>query len=441
MLCLGVLALLSGWLLVGGRGYSSPPPPNSIPMKVVNYAGAPIELFWVNVFKTPNELVLQTQKPIRNSSDTNINSFDTHEFMVKFLKPTKYPNAKVSFTKGPREEVVTLTFEPETQQLSVKQVTKFDEIMDTIRGATSSCNDLRGDDFSKCVADAVIIDVQRITDSKTALTKHRDAISNRLRNYTCLDDNMQTSPSINSYNITVGKRQLQVDSLMDTLHAKIWVVNDFISEEECQILETHGKSRLRRATVAAEDGSSIVSENRKAQQASYNMHHQNPSSDPLWPLYQRVMSVTNHHAGMRLEPEGQEDFTIIQYNVDDQYTPHCDGTCDGSMHTLGGRVATAVLYCRVADRGGGTTFTKSDLFVKPSPGMATFFSYKGHDGRMDEGYTEHSGCPVLDGEKWITTVWMREGVSLEEPWTLFDPNGVKLMDDSYKVSTGVSEEL
>ena len=61
--------------------------------------------------------------------------------------------------------------------------------------------------------------------------------------------------------------------------------------------------------------------------------------------------------------------------------------------------------------------------------MATFFSYKDVDsGKMDgmhsnlavieiafrfelnsstilDGYTEHSGCPVLKGEKWITTVW------------------------------------
>ena len=48
---------------------------------------------------------------------------------------------------------------------------------------------------------------------------------------------------------------------------------------------------------------------------------------------------------------------------------------------------------------------------------------------MDDGYTEHSGCPVLKGEKWITTVWMRDGVSHEEPWTIFDPSGVKMLTD------------
>ena len=28
-------------------------------------------------------------------------------------------------------------------------------------------------------------------------------------------------------------------------------------------------------------------------------------------------------------------------------SPHCDGSCDNSMHVSTGRVATAVLYCKV----------------------------------------------------------------------------------------------
>lgn len=44
-------------------------------------------------------------------------------------------------------------------------------------------------------------------------------------------------------------------------------------------------------------------------------------------------------------------------------------------------------------------------------------------------YTEHSGCPVLSGEKWITTAWMRDGVSKADPWTLFDPTGVRLLEE------------
>ena len=46
---------------------------------------------------------------------------------------------------------------------------------------------------------------------------------------------------------------------------------------------------------------------------------------------------------------------------------------------------------------------------------------------MDDGYTEHSGCPVLEGEKWITTVSMREGVTADDPAELYDHRGVLIM--------------
>lgn len=38
------------------------------------------------------------------------------------------------------------------------------------------------------------------------------------------------------------------------------------------------------------------------------------------PLFQRVLKMANDHAGYDLKPPGQEGFTIIQYNKEDQYT-------------------------------------------------------------------------------------------------------------------------
>ena len=61
--------------------------------------------------------------------------------------------------------------------------------------------------------------------------------------------------------------------------------------------------------------------------------------------------------------------------------------------------------------------------------MATFFTYMGPDGVMDHGLTEHSGCPVLEGEKWITTAWMRKGVSKAQTWKIFDPSGGRIADE------------
>lgn len=68
MMALRLLALI---VTLGYRPVTSEVPPvGSVVMRIVNAAGAPIELFWVNVFQADEPLVKQTVKPIRNSSDS-----------------------------------------------------------------------------------------------------------------------------------------------------------------------------------------------------------------------------------------------------------------------------------------------------------------------------------------------------------------------------------
>lgn len=47
---------------------------------------------------------------------------------------------------------------------------------------------------------------------------------------------------------------------------------------------------------------------------------------------------------------------------------------------------------------------------------------------MDTGFTEHSGCPVFEGEKKIVTQWIRLGVDDENPWDSFNTLGIKYKD-------------
>jgi 2OG-Fe(II) oxygenase superfamily len=344
--------------------------------------------------------------------------------MVKFQR--HIPGTETTFVKGPKEEVITVSFDPE-EGLSVEQVTKFDELVSKVRDATKECAALDGAEFDECFAGGIANDVLKIEESRSQITKYRNLMSARLRNYTCADEKMQTSKPLRSDNFDISGKRYKVDYLFESEHAKIWTVPNFISDEECATMEKHAKPRLARATVAAEDGTNIISNNRRANQAGYNLHQVNPN-DPLVPLQHRILHMTNHVGGYQLTPEGQEDFTVIQYGVTDEYHPHCDGTCDGSRFNPGGRVATALMYCKTADAGGATTFTKADVFVRPTKGTATFFSYKGPDEMMDEGFTEHSGCPVLKGDKWVITFWMRAGVDANNPWTIYDPSGVPIVD-------------
>lgn len=79
------------------------------------------------------------------------------------------------------------------------------------------------------------------------------------------------------------------------------------------------------------------------------------------------------------------------------------------------------LSSTIPEVGGHTNFRNAAVHVKPTFGSAVFFSYIDPEALvMDNGFTEHSGCPVFEGEKKIVTQWVRYGVNAEHPWDSFN---------------------
>lgn len=124
-----------------------------------------------------------------------------------------------------------------------------------------------------------------------------------------------------------------------------------------------------------------------------------------------------------IENDGQEPVNAVYYkDYDDQYRAHCDGECHGGRWREGQRIASALTYCQTAEEGGYTLFTRAGLKVVPRRRSMLFFGYKinpaspGGLPSMDAGLTEHSGCPLRRGTKWIATMWFREGVTPEKDW-------------------------
>jgi hypothetical protein len=158
--------------------------------------------------------------------------------------------------------------------------------------------------------------------------------------------------------------------------------------------------------------------------------------NPIARISRRVYDYTNYVLGLDINEHGQEDLMSIQYfgrgkndTAPDRYMPHCDGDCTGMQFKQGNRMATVVMYCDVPESGGHTNFRNVGVHIKPSAGDAIFFSYIDPETlTMDTGFTEHSGCPVYDGEKKIVTQWIRLGVDDENPWDSFNTLGVKLAD-------------
>lgn len=103
---------------------------------------------------------------------------------------------------------------------------------------------------------------------------------------------------------------------------------------------------------------------------------------------------------------------MLRYAPGTEYKPHFDyfdpaqpGTA--SVLKRGGqRVGTIVVYLNTPEEGGATIFPEAGLSVLPVAGQAVFFSYA---QPLPSTRTLHGGAPVVRGEKWVATKWLRQG--------------------------------
>jgi len=259
-------------------------------------------------------------------------------------------------------------------------------------------------------------------------------------NYTCADNDMPTTAAIRqeSWYNPKEDRTFEVAILHERPASRVHALENFITPEECKAMEDAAQPLLHKASVADGKGGSTYSPNRKAMQAGIKVPWEKEAEgDLIATLSRRVYDYTNHVLGLDLKENGQEDLMSIQYfgrgkndTEPDRYMPHCDGDCDGRAHMFGNRMATMVLYCTIPEIGGATNFRNAGIHIKPKVGSGTFFSYIDPETmRMDLGFTEHSGCPVIQGEKKIVTQWIRLGVDDENPWDSFNTLGLKKTDE------------
>jgi prolyl 4-hydroxylase len=109
--------------------------------------------------------------------------------------------------------------------------------------------------------------------------------------------------------------------------------------------------------------------------------------------------------------ENGEGLQVLRYSPGARYEPHYDWfdpDAPGSAAALargGQRVASLVMYLNTPQRGGATVFTDARFEVTARRGNAVFFSYERPHAMTR---TLHAGAPVIAGEKWIATLWLRE---------------------------------
>jgi prolyl 4-hydroxylase len=212
------------------------------------------------------------------------------------------------------------------------------------------------------------------------------------------EPDLTDSPSI----LRVQDREVQV--LLSLRNPRVVVFGGLLDATECDSLVELARVRLQRSeTVDNSTGGNEVNESRTSQ----GMFFERGENAVVQRVEARVAELLNWPL------ENGEGLQILRYGPGAEYRPHhdyFDPAQPGSTTILkrgGQRVGTLVMYLNTPTKGGATTFPDVGLEIAPIKGNAVFFSY---DRPHPMTRTLHGGAPVVEGEKWVATKWMREGV-------------------------------
>jgi prolyl 4-hydroxylase len=201
--------------------------------------------------------------------------------------------------------------------------------------------------------------------------------------------------------LDAGDRRVQL--VMAMRNPRIIVFGSLLSDAECDGLIELARPRMARSeTVDTATGGSEVN----AARTSAGMFFERGENAICRTLEQRIATLLNWPL------ENGEGLQILHYRPGAEYKPHhdyFDPNLPGSAPILkrgGQRVGTLVMYLNTPERGGATTFPDVALEVAPVKGSGVFFSY---DRPHPSTRTLHGGAPVIAGEKWVATKWLRIG--------------------------------
>ncbi|WP_101925378.1 MULTISPECIES: 2OG-Fe(II) oxygenase [Luteimonas] len=198
----------------------------------------------------------------------------------------------------------------------------------------------------------------------------------------------------------LGDRQTQM--IASLMLPRVVIFSGFLSDEECDALVESSHSRLRRSTTVdiATGGDQVHAD--RTSRGTFFERGQNPLCARIETRIARLLDWPL---------ENGEGLQVLNYGVGAQYRPHYDyfdpaePSGDVLLQRGGQRVATLIMYLNTPLRGGATVFPDAHFEVAAVKGNAVFFSY---DRAHPMTKTLHGGAPVMAGEKWIATKWLRE---------------------------------
>ncbi|XP_064096596.1 prolyl 4-hydroxylase subunit alpha-1-like isoform X2 [Macrobrachium nipponense] len=170
---------------------------------------------------------------------------------------------------------------------------------------------------------------------------------------------------------------------------EMYVFYDVISDNEVQAIKDVAREQLARSTVLSHSGAVEL-------RVSQTAWLRNTSHPYFAAMAKRISAITGLNV---FEDEGN-----FFAGEPLQWENHREKFADFES---GDRIATWMFYLSDVEAGGRTAFPKAGVSVTPVKGSAVFWFNLKRNGEVNPR-SEHGGCPVLLGHKWVTNKWIRE---------------------------------
>lgn len=185
----------------------------------------------------------------------------------------------------------------------------------------------------------------------------------------------------------------------------LFSIDNFLTPFECLWLKNRAHSELGASYVVnGESGELLLSEVRTGEYAQLL-----PTMEDwiLLDIEQRIAQITG------VPMFNGELSNILHYQPGQEYKAHYDffhPRDPGStvaMQDGGQRIKTALCYIEPSEAGGETAFPRLDISISGHQGQLIVFNNTTNDS-APLPLSLHQGLPVIKGEKWLLTKWLRE---------------------------------
>eukprot|EP01116_Phalansterium_solitarium_P021799 TRINITY_DN6940_c0_g1_i1.p1 TRINITY_DN6940_c0_g1~~TRINITY_DN6940_c0_g1_i1.p1 ORF type:complete len:408 (-),score=139.30 TRINITY_DN6940_c0_g1_i1:226-1362(-) len=227
------------------------------------------------------------------------------------------------------------------------------------------------------------------------------------------------------HGVNSGRPGLQLQLETVSLRPRLFRIDNFLSDEECDALIALAQPKMFDSKVYEDDGQK-QSDVRTSTQAWLTRH----DGDVVRRIDERVAQLTH----LPLEENLDEQMQVVHYDHMQHYHSHYDYfnpiyyPNHPDIQAGQQRLVTVFYYLNTPEEGGETVFPKGGptgysekermdftdckrgVIIKPTRGSAVLWYNLLADGHMEgalDDMTLHGGCNVIRGEKWGANKWIR----------------------------------